>query len=139
MKIYRQRLLGTIQERFIDNPIVALTGPRQVGKTTIAKDYVSKSGLNFHFFDLESPKDIARLANPKLVLSKLEGIIVLDKIQRMPKLFEVLRVLADRQEKPALFLILGSASPTLINNASESLAGRVSFIAISGQPMQAQS
>jgi hypothetical protein len=85
-----------------------------------------------HSFDLESPADLARLANPELALSSLEGLIILDEIQRMPELYPILRVLADRPKIPARFLILGSASPTLLEAACESLAGRISFIDVAG-------
>jgi predicted AAA+ superfamily ATPase len=84
------------------------------------------------WFDLESPKDLMRLQNPELTLSKCRGWVVLDEIQRMPALFSVLRVLADRPDMPARFLILGSASPQIVRAASESLAGRVAFVDLSG-------
>ena len=87
---------------------------------------------NVHVFDLESPADLARLTNPELALSPLQGLVVLDEIQRMPELFPVLRVLADRPGTPARFLILGSASPELLKDAGESLAGRISFVDVSG-------
>ena len=88
--------------------------------------------LEIHHFDLESPADLARLTNPELALSPLRGLIILDEIQRMPGLYPVLRVLADRPALPARFLILGSASPALVEGASETLAGRISFIDVSG-------
>lgn len=132
MNIERNEILKSIESRFLDYPIVALTGPRQVRKTTLAKQFVANQKEDTHFFDLESPKDIARLANPELILSSLKGTVILDEIQRVPDLFPVLRVLADRDDKDTRFLILGSASPELINSSSESLAGRVSLITISG-------
>lgn len=133
MIINRQRYLTLIQARLRDNPVVALPGPRQAGKTTLARMFVKASpGIESHHFDLESPADLARLANPELVLSPLRGLIILDEIQRMPELYPVLRVLADRPDLPARFLILGSASPTLVEAASETLAGRISFIDVSG-------
>ena len=90
------------------------------------------------YFDLESQPDLIRLQNPEMVLGSLEDIIVLDEIQGMPELFPVLRVLADRPNNPARFLILGSASPYIIKNVSETLAGRVEFIELSGfEPMWA--
>lgn len=110
---------------------MALVGPRQAGKTTLAQDFAGGAGET-HFFDLESPSDLARLANPELVLSPLRGLVVLDEIQRMPGLFPLLRVLADRRGAPAKFLILGSASPSLAKGAGETMAGRVSFIDVSG-------
>lgn len=86
--------------------MVALPGPRQVGKTTLAWLYSEALGHQpVHHFDLESPADLARLANPELALSPLKGLVILDEIQRLPGLFPVLRVLADRPETPARFLI----------------------------------
>ena len=90
------------------------------------------SPRDVHFFDLESPSDLARLANPELILSPLKGLVILDEVQRRPDLFPLLRVLADRPDAPARFLILGSASPELLKAVSESLAGRVSFIDVTG-------
>lgn len=133
MIIERAAYLSVIRERLNDYPIVALHGPRQAGKTTLAQLLAkSQPDLEIHFFDLESPADLARLSNPELTLSPLSGLVVLDEIQRMPELFPLLRVLADRPKIPARFLILGSASPEMIKGASESLAGRVSFVDISG-------
>ena len=90
------------------------------------------SAKTVHFFDLESPSDLARLAQPELVLRPLQGLVILDEVQRRPDLFPLLRVLADRPDIPARFLILGSASPELMKASSESLAGRVSFIDVTG-------
>jgi predicted AAA+ superfamily ATPase len=109
MSISRHKYLATIGARLRDNPVVSLVGPRQAGKTTLAKNFAEGAGET-HFFDLESPSDLARLANPELVLSPLRGLVVLDEIQRIPALFPLLRVLADRPGTPAKFLILGSAS-----------------------------
>jgi predicted AAA+ superfamily ATPase len=133
MFIQRQDYLSRIRERLKDYPIVALTGPRQAGKTTLANILAqSTPDEEIHFFDLETPSDLARLANPELLLSPLKGLVILDEIQRLPELFPLLRVLADRSDLPARFLILGSASQDLIAGASESLAGRLSFIDVSG-------
>jgi uncharacterized protein len=132
MIIDRESYVAAIQERFLDYPVVALPGPRQVGKTTLARLYADSLSGPVHYFDLESPADLARLANPELALSRLEGLVILDEIQRLPQLFPVLRVLADRAERPASFLILGSASLELIKGASESLAGRISFVDVTG-------
>ncbi len=135
----RIHYLQTIRERLATNCVMALTGPRQVGKTTLARKIqqltLADSG-EAHFFDLESPKDLARLENPELALSPLKGLVILDEIQRKPELFAVLRVLADRENLPARFLVLGSASPDLMKGASESLAGRISFIDVSGFSLQ---
>ncbi|MEO8613709.1 MAG: ATP-binding protein [Luteolibacter sp.] len=131
--IDRQGYLTAIHSRLLDNPVVALPGPRQAGKTTLARMLAAESPhTEIHHFDLESPADLARLANPELVLSPLRGLIILDEIQRMPQLYPVLRVLVDRPDLPARFLILGSASPALVKGASETLAGRISFIDVSG-------
>jgi uncharacterized protein len=131
--ISRIGYLALIKERLQDSPVVALPGPRQAGKTTLARRLAAElSPAEVHHFDLESPADLARLVNPELALSPLRGLVILDEIQRMPELFPVLRVLADRVDLPARFLILGSASPDLIQGASESLAGRISFIDIAG-------
>ena len=133
MILPREKYLLSIRERMRDYPVVALLGSRQAGKTTLA-NLLSQSvqDKEVHHFDLESPADLARLANPQLVLSALQGIVILDEIQRMPELFPLLRVLADRPNLPARFLILGSASPDLVAGASESLAGRISFIDVFG-------
>lgn len=112
------------------SPVVALLGPRQSGKTTLARVVAGTRASNW--FDLESPIDRARLQNPELLLGQLRGLVVLDEIQVMPELFAVLRVLADRPRTPARFLILGSASPSLVRGASESLAGRVEFVELTG-------
>ena len=123
---YRQRITTALQR----SPIAALLGPRQCGKTTLAR--MVADGERATFFDLESPQDLARLQNPELALSALEGLVVIDEIQQMPDLFKVLRVLADREPEKRRFLILGSASPDIIRNVSESLAGRVEFIDLAG-------
>lgn len=110
------------------SPITAILGPRQCGKTTLAR----LIGKRAEYFDLESQPDLQRLQNPGLVLGSLEGVVILDEIQRMPTLFSTLRVLVDRPQNSARFLILGSASPDLVKNVSETLAGRVEFIELSG-------
>lgn len=123
-----QKKIETAVERSI---ITAILGPRQCGKTTISKIIGSKHKATF--FDLEDPVSFQVLKNnPAQVLSAQQGLIILDEIQRMPELFSILRVLADRADTPARFLLLGSASPHLIKNVSESLAGRVAFIDMSG-------
>ena len=112
------------------SPVTALLGPRQCGKTTLARQLAAtrKSTL----FDLESEPDVRRLANPELVLGGLDGLVVLDEIQRMPRVFNALRILVDRAERRSRFLILGSASSHLVRGVSESLAGRVEFIELAG-------
>jgi len=111
----------------------AILGPRQVGKTTLAKMFIdSHYEQNYHFFDLENPIDLARLENPMLALSGLSNtLIVIDEIQRLPELFPVLRVLIDEKSKNRKFLILGSASRDLIRQSSETLAGRIGYIELS--------
>ncbi len=111
-------------------PIVSLLGPRQSGKTTLARALAR--GRQATLFDLEDPTDLARLSLPMGALGPLRGLVVIDEVQRLSSLFEVLRVLADRPRTPARFLILGSADPRLLRQVSESLAGRVSHIDIGG-------
>jgi uncharacterized protein len=110
--------------------VVALLGPRQCGKTTLARQFVPTGSLNY--FDLEDPLDLARLAQPNLALRPLRGLVVIDEIQRRPDLFPLLRVLADRRPLPARFLILGSASPDLLHQSSETLAGRLETVPLEG-------
>lgn len=110
--------------------IVALLGPRQCGKTTLARQFVAADATNY--FDLEDPAGLARLAEPDLALRSLRGVVVIDEIQRRPDLFPLLRVLADRRPLPARFLILGSASPELLRQSSETLAGRVETVPLEG-------
>ena len=111
-------------------PVTSLLGPRQCGKTTLARQFAATR--NATFLDLESNQDVRRIANPELVLGALDGLVVVDEIQRMPQLFNVLRVLADRPGARTRFLILGSASPGIVRGVSESLAGRVEFIDMTG-------
>ena len=110
--------------------VVALLGPRQCGKTTLARQFVPAAALNY--FDLEDPASLARLTAPELALRPLKGLVVIDEIQRRPDLFPLLRVLADRQPLPARFLILGSAAPDLLKQSSETLAGRLETIPLEG-------
>jgi predicted AAA+ superfamily ATPase len=112
--------------------IVALLGPRQVGKTTLARQLAASWPGEYHHFDLEDPDDQNRLRDPAFALRPLTGLVVLDEIQLRGDLFPLLRVLADRPGTPARFLILGSASPQLMRHASESLAGRVAFHEMEG-------
>jgi predicted AAA+ superfamily ATPase len=111
-------------------PVVALLGPRQCGKTTLARQLVPANSANY--FDLEDPISLARLDEPLTALGELDGMVVIDEVQRRPELFPLLRVLADRAETPAHFLILGSASPALLRQSSESLAGRVELVEMAG-------
>ncbi len=116
-----------------ENPVVALLGPRQSGKTTLASELRrNRRGGRTHRFDLEDPRDAARLQEPTLALDSLRGLVVLDEIQLRPDLFGVLRVLADRSPRRARFLVLGSASPSLLRQGSETLAGRIAFYELPG-------
>lgn len=119
-----------VQHALRRSRVVALLGPRQCGKTTLARRFVPARSLNY--FDLEDPSSLARLSEPETALRPLRGLVVIDEIQRRPNLFALLRVLADRRPLPARFLILGSASPDLLRQASESLAGRVETVWMGG-------
>lgn len=128
--IARTALLGRIRSALRRSRVVALIGPRQSGKTTVAREIVRVNSPNY--FDLEDPASLARLAEPMTALSPLREIVVIDEVQRRPELFTVIRVLADRKPLPAKFLILGSASPGLLKQSSESLAGRLETIELTG-------
>ena len=126
----RKSIQSRIRNALKRSRVVALVGPRQSGKTTLARAIVKADVVNY--FDLEDPTALARLAEPMMALSSLKGVVVIDEIQRRPELFPVLRVLADRQPLPARFLVLGSASPALLQQSSESLAGRLEVIDVAG-------
>ncbi|MBA3937531.1 MAG: ATP-binding protein [Planctomycetes bacterium] len=128
--ITRKAILDQITTALARSRVVVLAGPRQSGKTTLARALLSEESENW--FDLEDPTALARLAEPMTALSPLIGLVVIDEVQRRPDLFPVLRVLADRRGAPARFLILGSASGELLRQSSESLAGRVERIVIGG-------
>lgn len=112
--------------------VVAILGPRQIGKTTLAGEIARTWPGPTTTFDLEDPRDISRLADPTTTLGPLRGLVVIDEIQRRPELFPVLRVLSDRPRRPARFLLLGSASPSLLKQSSESLAGRIAYVELEG-------
>ena len=129
--IARPGVVGRIRRTLAANPVCALLGPRQSGKTTLAR-LVSERRKLVHLFDLETAVARRQLSEPELALGPLRGLVVIDEIQRDPRLFEVLRPLADRPGTPARFLVLGSASPQLVKGVSESLAGRVGFVDLGG-------
>lgn len=128
--IKREHYLKVVAAAVKRSAITAILGPRQCGKTTLAREFTRNRKA--HHFDLESPPDRARLQNAELALGPLEGTIVIDEVQVMPELFPVLRVLVDNPSCKAKYLILGSASPYIVRNVSESLAGRVEFVELSG-------
>jgi len=128
--IPRPDYLHQVRTALARNPAVALIGPRQCGKTTLARQLLRPDASGY--FDLEDPTTAFVFEQPMSTLASLAGLVVIDEAQRAQGLFPVLRVLADREEKPATFLILGSASPELSRQASESLAGRVEIIEMSG-------
>ena len=131
--IKRQNLLRHVQTALKRSRVVGLIGPRQCGKTTLARQLVSVDSPNY--LDLEDPSGLARLDEPMTALRGLKGLVVIDEVQRRPDLFPVLRVLMDRTPLSARFLILGSASPELLRQTSESLAGRIETISMSGFSM----
>lgn len=128
----RSRHAAAVKRLVRQSPVVALLGARQVGKTTLARNIANQYRGPITVFDLENPTDLARLDDPMLALADLKGLIVLDEIQRRPELFPVLRVLVDRPRSGARFLVLGSASPDLLRQTSESLAGRIAFYELPG-------
>jgi predicted AAA+ superfamily ATPase len=128
--VERPELLSRIESRFQSNPVVLLQGPRQCGKTTLARQFAARHGAEY--FDLESPVDSSRLAQPMTALEPLTGWVVIDEAQLQPGLFPILRVLADRLPLPARFLLLSSASSDLVQGVSESLAGRVALVPMGG-------
>lgn len=132
MEIDRQHHLRRVNLLLREFPVVALLGPRQIGKSTLARQLVASRHGPTTWFDLENPADLSRLADPGLELRPLRGLVVLDEIHRLPEVFPLLRVLADRPRTPARFLVLGSASPDLLRQTSETLAGRVAFHELDG-------
>jgi predicted AAA+ superfamily ATPase len=127
--LIREKYILEIEKQFRVQPVCALVGPRQSGKTTLAEQFIAASEFPaIYWYDLEDPQDLARLEEPKLSLEKLEGLIVIDEIQRRPELFPLLRVLVDKNKGKQLYLILGSASDQLLQQSSETLAGRIGYI-----------
>jgi len=127
-----QRLvdLAMVRQALRRSPVTVLLGPRQCGKTTLARQLVPADSLNY--FDLEDPQSLARLNEPDTALRPLKKLVVIDEVQRRPDLFPLLRVLADRRPVPARFLLLGSASPDLLKQSSETLAGRLEMVPLEG-------
>lgn len=132
MIIPRRHHIDVVREALERSPIVAILGPRQIGKTTLAREIAALQDGSVAHFDLEDMDDLARLNEPKLALERLRGLVVIDEIQLRAELFPFLRVLADRPGIPARFLILGSASPQLLRQSSESLAGRIVYHELDG-------
>ena len=127
MMIPRLEHQESVRELLRQFPVVGLVGARQVGKTTLARSLIGSEERPVTFFDLEDPTDEARLADPKLALEPLRGLVVIDEVQRSEGLFRLLRVLVDRPGNPARFLVLGSAGPDLLRQSSETLAGRIFY------------
>jgi predicted AAA+ superfamily ATPase len=130
MVVERDALFERIRRAIRANPVTALYGPRQCGKTAAARQIAGETGAEY--FDLEDPVSQRRLSEPMTALGSLRGLVVIDEVQRQPDLFPVLRVLADRKPLRARFLVLGSASPELLRQGSESLAGRIAFVEMGG-------
>ena len=128
--ISRPEPIRQIEASFQIHPVTALLGPRQCGKTTLARLIAEQEPSTV--FDLENPVDIQRLSAPMQALKDLSGLVIIDEVQRKPELFELLRVLVDRSGQNARFLLLGSASPHLVKGVSESLAGRIGFVDLAG-------
>lgn len=131
MDIQRTPEIKLLKNRFKDNHLIAILGPRQCGKTTLARQFTSGQKPPVTIFDLEDNRDAYRLEDPLLALEGLKGLVIIDEIQRRPELFPALRVILDKHNK-AKYLILGSASRDLIKQSSESLAGRISYMEIGG-------
>jgi uncharacterized protein len=129
--IERAALTRALRSALAKNPVVALLGPRQCGKSTLARQ-IAGEGKAATYLDLENPSDLAVLTEPMSALGRFKGLVVLDEIQRRPELFPTLRVLADRRPKPARFLVLGSASPDWLRQSSETLAGRIALVEMAG-------
>jgi predicted AAA+ superfamily ATPase len=127
----RPRVLARLRDLYRSHPVVTLVGPRQCGKTTLALEFARTTARRWGpvtHFDLEDSRDLARLDNPRLAFEDLTGLVIIDEIQRRPELFPTLRVLVDRAPKHRRFLVLGSASGELLQQSSESLAGRTAFL-----------
>ena len=126
----RRHLIERIQLALSRSRATVLVGPRQAGKTTLARAFLAADDANY--LDLENPEIEALLSQPMTALRDRRGLVVIDEVQRAPELFKTLRVLIDRPERPARFLLLGSAGPALLRQSSESLAGRIEVIEVGG-------
>ncbi|MFH2096772.1 MAG: ATP-binding protein [Bacteroidota bacterium] len=124
----KRRITADLLELAESFPALGIIGPRQVGKTTLAKEIIKNLNKHSVYLDLENPRDIAKINDPVLFFeSNLDRLIVLDEVQRIPDLFPVLRAMIDLKRVPSRFILLGSASPDLIRDSSESLAGRIAY------------
>jgi hypothetical protein len=130
--IRRRQALEYVLGLLRRHPVVGIVGARQVGKTTLARAVWKAKGGSVSYFDLERAQDLARLADPELALGDLTGLVAIDEVQRLPGLFQALRVLADRPRPRARFLVLGSASPDLLRQSAETLAGRIAYYELGG-------
>jgi uncharacterized protein len=130
--VERHQELMKLSRSLERNPVVCIIGARQVGKTTLARTYAEQTSQRVSYYDLENPEDMARLSDPMLALKDREGLVVIDEVQRYPDLFGILRVLVDRPGSSARFLVLGSASPRLLRQSSETLAGRIHYHQLGG-------
>jgi hypothetical protein len=129
-RIDRPALIDSVRSALARSRAVVLSGPRQSGKSTLAQSFLPRSSPRY--FDLENPLHESRLTQPMDTLSKLQGLVVIDEVQRRPGLFPMLRVLIDRSDAPGQYLLLGSASPQLLRQAGESLLGRVEAVEVAG-------
>lgn len=132
MQVRRREHVRAVRELLRDYPVVAILGPRQVGKTTLARQVAANWRGEKSFYDLEDEVDRRKLQDPGVALREAKGLVVLDEVQQLPEVFRLLRVLADRRPIRTRFLVLGSASPELLRQSSESLAGRIAFHDLDG-------
>ena len=130
--IDRESHIKALESLLSRHPVVGIVGARQVGKTTLARVLADRRKDKAHYFDLENPDDLNMLSEPMMALKGLRGLVVIDEVQRLPEIFQVLRVLVDRPRTPARFLVLGSASPELLKQSSETLAGRIFYHKLGG-------
>jgi uncharacterized protein len=130
--IERDHEINTLISLLKRHRVIGIIGARQVGKTTLARLLLTHRRNPSFYYDLENPEDLSRLADPIFTLKGLKGLVVVDEIQRLPELFPILRVLVDRPKGSTRFLVLGSASPELLRQGSESLAGRIVYHELGG-------